>query len=316
MSLPQLEEMPKFTLNVKHPSDTPILANNNFSYRPWQSTNKGKNRISKKELLDHTHQALAWLKSRNGSSPFGFIFSDGTYDLYPSNECLGLVNAKQRICRDKPVQYFIGCSRYSSLKNNRMGKAVDWLLNRSPYAPVFVTKDAQEAVEKGVILNTKRCVAITVAALRSFYGMVEGQYENWAKWARYVPEDIAWPFCHYLHIYDDVATFSDEYDWSSTMGKNIGIDGIKRFATHDYSLHDTVPMRDKPFRYEDFSHLWRTRDKKVYVPFKPTTETKVVKKVNKFNNKTYEQPYDNAIPGKTLEEVAANLLNYIGWPYE
>jgi hypothetical protein len=315
MPLPQLEKMPSFHITVSHPPDTPELQTSNFLYQPYQSTHEGKKRISKAELLRHTEDARDWLTYHNGGNAFGFIFADGTYDLFPSNECLGLINCPERFCRDKPVAYFIGAA--SGSVSNTTKKAVDWLLNRSPYAVVFVTKDAEEAIKKGVILNTKRCVAITVAALRSFYTLSGGMASNWEKWAEYVPEDIAWPFAHYLRFVGDSAVqFSDNYSWSSTMGKNIGIDGIKRFTTHDYSLHDTTPMRDKPYRYEDFSHLWRTKDKKVHVPFKPATINTSVTKKNSFSGKNYTMSYNNVIPGKNMQEVAANLLSYIGYPYE
>ncbi len=315
MPLPELKKKKAFSITVSHPPDTPVLQTSDFHYQPYESTHEGKKRISKKALMERAEEARDWLSEHSGGSAFGFVFSDGTYDLFPSNECLGLINSPKRFCRDKPVAYLIGAK--CGVWNGTTDKAVDWLLNRSPYAVVFVTKDAKEAITKGVILNTARCVAITVAALRSFYTISWGKAAQWGKWAKLVPEDVAWPFSHYLNFTGSgTVIFSDQYSWSSTLGKNIGIDGIKRFATHDYSLHDTIPMRDKPYRYEDFSHLWRTHDKTVHVPFKPDTVTKVVKGKNNISGKETTINYNNAINGSSLKETATNLLNYIGYPYE
>lgn len=309
MSLPQLKQMPSFHITVSHPPDTPQLMTSNFHYKPYQSTHEGKKDITSEELMSRTEEALAWLKAQQISSPFGFIFEDGTYDIFPSNECLGLINCPKRFIREGKVVYFISVG-YSGGDE----KSVDWLINRSPYSPAFVTKDAKEALSKGIILNTKHCTAFTVAAVRTFLTLTGGTGKMWMEWAKYVPEDLAWVLTQYCPISGDVVTLNTGYSWSGTMAKNIGIDGIKRFLTHDYSLHDTTPMSDKPFRYEDFSHLWRTRDKKVHVPFEPGTEVLSVKKKNTISNKEYTQTYENAM-GNNVAKVAENILNYIGYPY-
>jgi hypothetical protein len=314
MSLPQLKEQKSFNIVVSHPDDTPHLQTSNFHYKPWFSTHEPDKDITPEQLFARAEEARDWLKFKAGGSPFGFVFDDGTYEMYPSNECLGLINCPKRFMQDKPVAYFIGaCGSYNS---PTVEKGVDWLINRSPYAKVFVTKDAKEVMAKGIIMNTDNSVGITVCALRSLYSMLGGMSANWAKWAELVPEDIAWPFAHYLHFAgENTVTFSDNYSWSSTMGKNIGIDGIKRFATHDYSMQDQTPMRVKPFRYHDFSHQWKTHDKASYVPFKPDTTTKQVTKKNSLSGTFITAQHDNAIGGSNMKDIANNLLNYIGYPY-
>jgi hypothetical protein len=54
----------------------------------------------------------------------------------------------------------------------------------------------------------------------------------------------------------------------------------------------------------------------VHVPFKPATINTSVTKKNSFSGKNYTMSYNNVIPGKNMQEVAANLLSYIGYPYE
>jgi hypothetical protein len=315
MPLPTLAEQKQFTITVSHPDDTPVLQTSNFLYKPWFSTHEPDPNITPEKLMERAEEARDWLKSKSGSSPFGFVYEDGTYEMYPSNECLGLINCPKRFMQDKPVAYFIG-STYGTSYTAVAEKGIDWLINRSPYAKVFVTKDAKELLTKGIIMNTDHSVGITVCALRSLYAMSGGMSANWAKWAEVVPEDIAWPFAHYLHFAgENTVSFSDHYSWSSTMGKNIGIDGIKRFATHDYSMQDTTPMRVKPHRYEDFSHQWKTHDKKAYVPFKPDTTTKSVTKKNSLSGTFITSKVDNAVGGSNLKDIAANLLTYIGYPY-
>lgn len=311
----KVKAMPHFTLHVVHPDNVP-LDNNNFIYRPYQSVFDGDEDITPSDLWELAEEALAELKRMASSSPFGFVFEDGSYDLFPSNECLGLINADKHICRVKPVAYFLGVT-YGTSPHEGQLKGTDWLINRSPYAVVFETKDAKDALTKGVIMNTKHCVGLTVAALRSLYGMVGGMYSGWSQWAELVPEDMAWPFQHYLRFAGDgkTVTFSDGYSWSSTMGKNIGIDGIKRFVTHDYSLQDTVPMRDKPYRYSDFSHQWKTRDEKVHVPFKPATAKVESKKANPFGAGEVSISHGSALVGESYKQVAQQVMDYIGYPY-
>lgn len=316
MSLPQLKEQKTFYQTVSHPADTPSLRTSNFRYTPWFSTHEPDKNITPAALLARAEEARDWLTANNGSSAFGFVFEDGTYEMYPSNECLGLINNPQRFMQDKPVAYFIGAgSKYYKTSNGATEKAFDWLLNRSPFSKVFVTKDAVEGLTRGLIMNTEHSVGITVCALRTAYTLFGGQSLNWAKWAEYVPEDVAWPFANYLQFAGDTVIFSDNYSWSGTMSKNIGIDGIKRFVTHDYSMQDTTPMRVKPHRYEDFSHQWRTHDKAKHVPFKPEVKSLTTKKKNTLTGRFITTTHDNAVVGSDMKEVAANLLKYIGFPY-
>jgi hypothetical protein len=315
MPLPQLKQQPTFHNVVSHPDDTPVLQTSNFSYTPWFSTHEADKNIAPEKLMERAIEARDWLKSKAGGSPFGFVYEDGTYEMYPSNECLGLINNPKRFMQDKPVAYFIGAG--GSHANPATEKGVDWMINRSPFAKVFVTKDAKELITKGVIMNTEHSVGITVCALRSLYTMLGGMSSVWAQWAELVPEDVAWPFAHYLKFAgSNTVTFSDTYSWSGTMSKNIGIDGIKRFATHDYSMQDKIPMRVKPYRYHDFSHQWKTHDKAAYIPFKPDVTTKHVTKKNSISGTFITSKHDNAVGGSDMKEIAANLLNYIGYPYE
>jgi len=313
MDLPQLKKLPTFHRHVQHPNKMGPW-DNNFKYDCYESTHKGKKRISKKELMQRTEEALAWLRSNAGYSPFGFVFTDGTYDCYPSNECLGLINCTERICRDKPVAYFITAVGNHKSTDAAYIRGVDWLINRSPYAKVFVTKDAKSAIDNGVIMNTEHNVALNVASA-AIYRNMYGIAKNMSCWWDHIPEDIAFLFAHYFHPISETAVrFSDEYDWSSTLGKNIGVDGIKRFVTRDCSLHDTTPMRDKPYRYGDFMHLWRTTDSKVRKPFKPKTSTLKVTHEG-WGGKQYTYTYENAIDLTDMKKACDSLMEQIGYPY-
>lgn len=150
------------------------------------------------------------------------------------------------------VQYIVTCMR--NCENKKRGAGIianrvkhiegytvpflDWLINRSLWAPIFVTKDAEEGLKEGLILNADVPANLLLGALqtsrhpwefptiiRFFVELVQAGMH----------EDLAWLFANGTTVQEDgTILFSRGIHSYRTLDmQTMDLDTMHRFMRHD-----------------------------------------------------------------------------------
>jgi hypothetical protein len=292
------------------------------------------NRPSKAKLLAVAEAALKELRQRaSGGTNYGFVYSDGTFSIFPTQVCYGALNCTQRICDDKPVKFFLnfvsGIGRAASKsgwkdedvtatstaigsKSNQLDY-IDYVANRSPFAPTFVTKDAKDIADNGFIQDAKHPIALVVSggiAIRGGGTAISHVAAMWGLFKRHMPEDLAFCLAHYFNLSADAKScgFKTGYTWHGLFAKTLSKEAIKRFVNHDYSLIDPEPMETRPYRYYDFTHTFKKKNEEgIDLKFDTTF------RIKDMWHGTIDMP---GFEIKDVETALPSILKQIGWPYE
>lgn len=272
---------------------------------------KSQENLSEEQLLAIAHEALAGLrklltKHDLWSVSYGVVYTDGTYSLFPKQVCYGAMNCTYSIFDDKPIAFFLNYrqGKFDSDNNIALTK---WLLNDSPFADAFVTKDVDEAID-GQVLRTDKALAYVVSAMIAFRtcALNRSFAKNWAALNPHMPESIAFCLAHYFQFEKNYYEFVAGGGWESLFARTLSKEAVLRFVNNDLSLFDPTPARIKPFRYGDFTSVWKKKEEEpMYFEGRDKYQYK--------NSYGTQSTMNNVFLVSNIEEDCREFLRQIGW---
>lgn len=271
---------------------------------------EAKENLSEEQLLSISYEALGKLRAIV-TSPwavnYGVVYVDGTYSLFPEQVCYGAMNCTYSIFDDKPIAFFLNCTKdpFADDDNSRL---THWLLNSSPFADAFVDKDEHKACHKGQVIRSDKCLAYVVSAMVAFRTCLRNRLfaKNWAKLKGHMPESIAFCLAHYFQFDISYYRFVPGGGWESLFARTLSKEAVLRFANKDLRLFDQTPASVKPFRYGDFTSVWKKKEEpEMFFNGKDCHEYK--------NSYGLKSRMDNVFLVKNLSEDCREFLRQIGW---
>lgn len=198
---------------------------------------------------------------------YGMVWSDGSYTLHPSRSCFGSFSEHMyRDCNEnkrKAEMFFFCHKRYiqnfpTDEDKKGLNTFLDWVMNRSPYADVFISKNPEEIAEDPCFLRTdvQPQQMIGAAVLVRHRHQMPNLIKQWNKFREHMNEDLAF---YYAWAYD-AGTF--QFHWAAKNHGHslfntayIAAERLKNFLLHKVvSANKTVAEGN--FTYTDYLSLW------------------------------------------------------------
>ncbi len=171
---------------------------------------------------------------------FGFIYEDGTTELYPNHGCFGQVRvnkglnqefdyasgAKRTPKQNKKrgaIKYFFNNSRieraleknFGRLTMGQLKKYVKWLIKDSSFAENYRSKNVQSVIENGAIFRTGRSAQQVMGAATSLRNAYEWPQIPffWNKFSKHIDPHLA-----LLLAYSAICIDEEHFSFRSSWG--------------------------------------------------------------------------------------------------
>lgn len=305
----ELVQVDRGSAGFTHPnsySDTLSISDTYNGGKPLEN-------LSEEQLLAIAHEALAGMrksmyKHRSDYVHYGVVYTDGTYSLFPNQVCYGAMNCTYSIFDDKPIAFFLNYRQAKFASDNNIA-LTKWLLNDSPFADAFITKEVNQAIDQGQVLRTDKALAYVVSAMIAFRTCAcnKGFVKNWTALKPHMPESIAFCLAHYFQFENAYYKFVPGGGWESLFARTLSKEAVLRFANNDLSLFDPTPAHINPFRYGDFTSVWKKKEEEE-LSFQGNSQIK-----NKVTWSLSEQMVSNVFLVSNIEEDCREFLRQIGW---
>jgi len=199
--------------------------------------------VEKTQLLQIAKDTADKLfKEKRGMDNFCFVYADGTVSpLQTSQPCFAGVAQLTPNGRDyysasrkaNPIAYFVFVQDYSyrtikpTIQNLHY---LGWLMNKSAYAPLFITKKPSDLWKTACILDadaTPQKVISAAIAVRYVYEKPT-LVKTWVKFSYYIPKSLAYMLLHLTRWTDGV----EEFQWSTNDAGHMALRGPYLRAKH------------------------------------------------------------------------------------
>lgn len=171
------------------------------------------------KTLKKAHAALEILQNKPSLSNYGFVYEKRENRLWTGMACYYALGGVRHIGNVEKPKYFIDyvwCNpggREILDRNERMHgtpkegtlEYIDFILNRSAWSDAFVTKDADEVVDRGSVLRTDMDVRyiLTAAMLFRYIYEIPAHVPKWLSIKDHVDPSVAILFTHCLQVGKD-----------------------------------------------------------------------------------------------------------------
>jgi hypothetical protein len=208
--------------------------------------------------------------SRSWELSYSWVYSDGSHRELLQYPCYGPLQHKDKRESGKPDPVLF-CT-YRMHGTIRLGDEMDfetgrpfleWLLNESIYARVFVTKDAREAWYDGIIctMNYPAVLVLQACAIARYPKELPEIVRWWYRLAKHIDKHAALILAHYLqHNNADPNT----YLWTDVKITNaffdpgqIGVQELTRMVNGDLSNLTDKPFSKQQGPYQEFTRIFR-----------------------------------------------------------
>jgi hypothetical protein len=229
---------------------------------------------------------------------FGFIMNDGKYTFFDQQSCYGTLGSKWRQTKGfntTGFKYLIDWTTSRRIIPNGYDfkgdprpydiQYVDWVLKRSPWADVFIYKDAKQVIRQGNLIDMEkwpcRWVIAGTASIRHL-AEYPAFSERWHQLRKHMPEIEAYFFAHLIKRLSETpqSQYYKLWTFSTTLGHTPIVanrwlaEGVVNLFTPGY-LPPQVAT-DKPFSQ---APVYTGRDKYWYGagPSAPTLSSNLIK---------------------------------------
>lgn len=192
--------------------------------------------------------------------------------------------------KDNPAKYFATyCMKWHPNRNFIMARGsnpekvnleyIDWVANKSMFAPTFVNHDPEELLNRGMILNCKFPLRFALQGVIAIRHVVEYPriISMWNEMKDHVDPHAAYILAHFLtrvtnthgskaHANTYGNNFIDGGN-CAFFSSNFGQEAFTRFYRQDMSLmQDLLPMSQRPHSYGRFYKSWEKHENKTKNP--------------------------------------------------
>lgn len=148
---------------------------------------------------------------------------------------------------------------YGNFNENNSLKFYDWLLNRSPYSPIFITKDAKEAHEEGFIARTDYHHNLVGSAFLASRATYEGSVA--ANWSAFVDvgcnEDLAFILAHSFKVGTGRYLYKTSASHTAMHGNCMYLSGMANFVNHKVPEGPTYYDNSS---YHSMDYMWNDKN--------------------------------------------------------
>jgi len=198
---------------------------------------------------------------------FGGVFPRDEYEYEVDVVCHAAIKRYQK------AKAIVTLVDNHKIKRDRLKKGYTipfyrWLLNESPYADVFITKNPRTAINLGIICRTDVPSNLLLGALTATrYGWERDRGgSRWMQvWGglrkRGVRESLAFVLCHHACLYNEELSWGAGRDHHSCISlEDMTVEGLKAFVKSDLTnavLFDPIKYRRSALGVFD---TWKIRD--------------------------------------------------------
>lgn len=192
----------------------------------------------------------------------------------------GKISFKQSVChhilRGHPAKFIINGLQDGDDYGDNIGRILpkevevwylDWLLNRSPYADAFITKDAVKALEERIVVSSGdhagNYIGGSIVSLRLLWEHTYAAQAAYDLHQAGVAEHLAFLLGHTIQVErkikeDSVTEWSANTSWHSSIDVGcMGFKGIKAFFKHK-PTYVSDNIYSKAGQYEGYSRMYQS----------------------------------------------------------
>lgn len=193
----------------------------------------------------------------------------------------GFLNYQGSVCHhflyDKCAKFIINGLQDGEEYGDNIGRILpkevelwylDWLLNRSPYADAFITKDAEKALETRIVVSSGdhpgNYVGGSIVSLRLLWEHTYAAQAAYDLHKAGVHEDVAFLLGHTVSVErkitpDSPTEWTNNTSWHSSIDVGtMGFKGVKKFMAHEPTTKTGIYAKQGQF--SGYSAMYRSAD--------------------------------------------------------
>lgn len=211
---------------------------------------------SQEALVEEIRDEL--IEGKTGTYGFGLVYEGGKKYFRPSAPCYAYVFYPSEEHQELDIDYMIvnpGLYNHPSRIDLHKGW-LSWILHESPWAPYYLTKDVEEAYNRGVVLSTHELsfpMMMQAATLIRVPLEHSDTVDVWNKARRFIPDEYALMLGHItsgMTYYKDTPSFKS-HSFVSSSARTQLYGWVNRLPTP----HQKFPARESS-RFSTLS--WKT----------------------------------------------------------